>query len=78
MKFKKNYYWPLYGGSVLLPYPLLHPVGGLDKNVSRILMTNDLFFSMCTNTLLTNTENPKEPKKTFIFNEGCFFVFHVS
>ena len=41
-------------------------------------MTNDLFFSMCTNTLLTNTENPKEQKKTFIFNEGRFFVFHVS
>ena len=78
IRFKKNYHWPVYGGSVLLRHPLLSPVGGLDKNVSRILMTNDLFFSMCTNTLLTNTENPKKQKKTFIFNAGRFFVFHVS
>ena len=36
----------MFGVSVLLPHPLLHPVGGTDKNVSSILMTNDLFYSM--------------------------------
>ena len=73
--FKKNYHWSVYRGSVLLPHPLLSPVGGLYKNVSRILMTNDLFFSMCTNTLLTKTENHKKQKIDFHFQRGTFLCF---
>ena len=75
IRFKKNYHWPVYGGSVLLSHPLLPQVGGLDKNVSRILMANDLFFSMCTNTLLTNTENHKKQKIDFHFQRGTFLCF---
>ena len=78
IRFLKNISLVRVWGIRSLTSYLLPPVGGLDKNVSRILMTNDLIFSICTNTVVTNTENPKKQKKTFIFNEGRFFFFHVS